>query len=152
MKPAAHIVTSGALGLTLYAMKGDIAPALSCFFAGWLIDLDHVYDYVKSLGLRRGFRLILNAHNTFPGERIEEGVRDISHIYLFLHSWELITGFWSVCLFYPMNPIVTGVFLGFTLHLLLDQIYHAPRLKSPLAYFLTYRVLHRFQAPAFFDL
>ena len=150
MKPAAHIVTSGALGLTLYAIKGDIAPALSCFFAGWLIDLDHVFDYVKNLGLRRGLMLILNAHDTFPGERFEEGVRDLIHIYLFLHSWELIIGFCALYLFYHIDPIITGVFLGFTLHLALDQL--ANRVKGPLVYFLTYRLFHRFKVATLFDL
>ncbi len=152
MKPAAHIVTSGALGLTLYAIKGDIAPALSCFFAGWLIDLDHIFDYVNNLGLRRGFMLILNVHNTFPGERFEEGIRDLIHVYIFLHSWELMIGFWALYLFYPIDPIITGVFLGFTLHVALDYVYYARKLKSPLVYFLTYRLLHRFKVAALSDL
>ncbi len=150
MKPVAHIVTSGALGLTLYAMKGDIAPALSCFFAGWLIDIDHAFDYVNNLGLRRGLMLLFNVHNTFPGESFEEGVQNLIHVYLFLHSWELIIGFWGLYLFYPMDPIVTGAFLGLTLHMALDQVSH--KLMSSLAYFLTYRIFHRFQAPAIFDL
>lgn len=51
MKPVGHIVTSGVLGLAIYAVKGDAAPAVSCFLAGWLIDLDHVFDWVSSLGL-----------------------------------------------------------------------------------------------------
>ncbi len=149
MKPAGHIVASGALGLTLYAIKGDITPALSCFFAGWLMDLDHVLDWVKNLGLRRGVLSLLNFDNHFNFESYEESKHEVIHIYVFLHSWELIISFWGLCLLYTIAPVIIGVFLGFTLHLALDQISH--ELMSPLAYFFTYRIFHRFHVAAILE-
>lgn len=150
MKPAGHIASSGALALAVYALKGDPAPAVSCFFAGWLIDLDHVLDWVSNLGLRRGILALFNVYNHFDYESFDESKREVTYIYVFLHSWELIIGFWCLNILYPVNPIITYVFLGFTLHLSLDQLCNG--LKTPMAYFFTYRMLHRFEFAAFLEL
>lgn len=143
-------MTSGALGLTVYALKGDSAPAVSCFLAGWLIDLDHVFDWVNNLGLRRGLLALINVYNLFPYEGFEESRHRVTRIYIFLHSWELIIGFWGLCIFYPMNPVVTYIFLGFTLHLALDQKFN--EIRNHLVYFLIYRMTHRFEHAALIEL
>ncbi len=145
MKPVGHIVSSGALGLAIYALKGEPAPAVSCFMAGWLVDLDHIFDWVNNLGLRRGILTLLNVYNLLPTETFEESKRDVTCVYLPFHSWEPIIGFWLLYAFYPINPVITGAFLGLTLHLALDQ--KANRVKH-LAYFFTYRMLNRFEAAA----
>ncbi len=145
MKPVGHIVSSGALGLAIYALKGEPAPAVSCFMAGWLVDLDHIFDWVNNLGLQRGILTLLNVYNILPMETFEESKRDITYIYLPLHSWELILGFWLLYAFYPMDPVITGAFLGFTLHLSLDQKVNEVK---RLAYFFTYRMLNRFETAA----
>lgn len=149
MKPVGHMVTSGVLGLAVYAVKGDAAPAVSCFLAGWLIDLDHVFDWVSSLGLRRGILTLANVYGHFSYESFEESHGDVSHIYVFLHSWELIIAFWCFYMFHPVNPIITCTFAGLTLHLALDQGFN--RIRSPLAYFFIYRMFHRFEYAAFLE-
>lgn len=148
MKPVKHAVTSGVLGLAVYAFKGDPAPAVSCLLAGCMIDLDHIFDWVNNLGLRRGIRSLFNVYNHFDYETFEESRRDIIYLYLPLHSWELMIGFWSLCLFYPMGPVITSAFLSLTLHLYLDQRYN--RFK-PLSYFFIYRMYKRFETAALWD-
>ncbi|MFQ5956254.1 MAG: hypothetical protein ACE5KK_00590 [Candidatus Brocadiales bacterium] len=142
MKPVGHVVTSGALGLAVYALRGDLSPAASCFLAGCLVDLDHVFDWVNSLGLRRGLLALANVYNNFDYESFDESKCEMTRVYLFLHSWELIIGFWGLYTFYPIDPIITGAFLGLTLHLFLDQTFNGIK---PLAYFFTYRMSYRFR-------
>lgn len=135
MKPLHHTLTSGALGLAVYALNREPAQAVSCFLAGWLVDVDHFYDWIQNFGFNTDYSYVYNCF----------GTNRLSRAYLFLHHWESVIGFWLLYAFCSINPLITGVFLGLTLHLALDQIYNGP--KKAMMYFFTYRLIHGFNNP-----
>ncbi|MDO8136635.1 MAG: hypothetical protein Q6354_03250 [Candidatus Brocadiales bacterium] len=135
MRPLQHILASGAFGLTVYALNREPAQAISCFLAGWLLDLDHFYDWVQNFGFNTDYTYVYNRF----------GTNRISRPYILLHSWEPIIGFWLLYAFYSISPLISGIFLGFTFHLALDQIFNGP--KKVLLYFFTYRLIHGFDGP-----
>lgn len=46
MMPGGHLVTAAALGGIAYATTGSTELAAGCFAGGFLIDLDHYFDYL----------------------------------------------------------------------------------------------------------
>jgi hypothetical protein len=59
--------------------------ALASFFAGWLIDLDHIVDYVSAHGWKPNWERFNEAsHEKYSGK-----------LYLPLHSFELLALFFS---------------------------------------------------------
>ncbi|MBI2438399.1 MAG: hypothetical protein HYV36_06265 [Lentisphaerae bacterium] len=109
------------------------AAAVACLLAGVLIDLDHVFDHLfhhrGRLNLRRFFRAF----------RIEI----MENIFIFLHSWEFALLWLALLLTLSeaRQPVALGLFVGFTTHLALDNLFNR---HSRWAYFLLYRLRHGF--------
>jgi len=91
-----------------------------------VIDLDHFFDYFKSEGIK------LDLHDFFY--RCENFW--IKKFYLLLHSYELLFFLLLYIYLTPSYPLTLGILLGFSQHLLLDQIFNGAK---PLGYFLIYR-------------
>ena len=137
MNPFAHIAISTALGGALWFALKSIPAALACLAAGVLVDLDHVLDYIYNFGWRPRARHFMR---TFKHDVLRR-------IVVFLHSWELaplavLAVWWS-----GWHPVGIGLLAGALAHLALDQIFNR---HSPLAYFITYRIYHRFAGRPFY--
>ena len=86
MRTLGHIVTSAGISLANYATYRSKPAAFASFLVGWLIDLDHVVDYVGAHGWKPDWhRFNEAAHEKYSGK-----------LYLPLHSFEL------VALFFPL--------------------------------------------------
>ena len=128
MYPKHHFIISAIISIILFAFTKNITASLICFSAGFLIDVDHILDYIiiyKKFNLKKFFRY--NWHK--------------DKIYVFLHSWEILI---IVLLIFKFNIYTIAFAIGFAQHLIIDLISYPIRNK-PMAYFLVYRILKRFK-------
>ncbi len=49
MRTLGHIITSAGVGLATYHRYKSAPAAVASFLAGWMIDIDHLFDYVLPL-------------------------------------------------------------------------------------------------------
>lgn len=134
MKPKVHLISSVLLSLIIYYFFRSIAAGFATFSAGVFIDLDHLVDFWLSRPLKPwGIKAFL-----FP----QDYMRKNQKVYAPLHSYELILIIWFTSWYTDWNLILLGIALGFTLHLILDDI--GNELKT-LSYFLIYRLYSKFR-------
>jgi len=134
MRTIHHVITSAGVGLATYHRYKSAAAAVASFLAGWLIDLDHLFDYVKAHGWKLDwFRFNEAAHEKYSGK-----------LYLPLHSYELLALFFLLLRGPQLKPFRVGITLSILTHLILDQRGNPNR--SPLTYFLAHRIRKGFQA------
>ncbi len=134
MRTLGHIVTSAGVSLASYAMHRSRPAALASFFAGWLIDLDHIVDYVSAHGWKPSWQRFNEAsHEKYSGK-----------LYLPLHSFELLALFFLLFRGPRRQPYRVGISLSILTHLLLDQRCNPSRTR--LTYFLSHRIHKRFDA------
>ena len=134
MRTMGHIVTSAGIGLASYAKYKSPPAAIASFLAGWLIDLDHIVDYIRAHGWKLNWqRFNEAAHEKYSGK-----------LYLPLHSFELLALFFMFFRGARLQPYRVGITASILTHLLLDQKYNPSR--SPYTYFLAHRIRHRFNA------
>ncbi len=134
MRTFGHIVTSAGVSLANYAAYRSRQAAVASFFAGWLIDLDHLVDYVQAHGWKPNWARINEAsHEKYSGK-----------LYLPLHSFELLAIFFLLFRGPRRQPYRMGITLSILTHLLLDQRCNPSR--RPLTYFLADRIRKRFDA------
>lgn len=133
MKPINHVSISIIAGVATFLTAKAILPSIACFFAGWLIDVDHIWDFYRN-GCRR-----------FSIKRFEDAVDSgkMKKIYLYLHSYELLLILIILCFASHFNYLLSFTTLGFAVHLFFDQIFNP---VNPFAYFFTYRILHSYRA------
>ena len=138
MRPIYHVMVSGGVS-AIFAIWVQSFWAISvCFLSGIFIDLDHHLDYVlfrKKIPFR--YRDLIDFLENDHA----------SKLYLILHSHELLLLFWISIFYFSLDPIWFGMALGFTTHIICDEIVNPLR---PLAYFLTYRVKHKFSRTMLF--
>lgn len=132
MRTLGHVIASAGLGLATYQRYKNTGAALATFFAGWLIDVDHVFDYVKAHGWNLNWAKVNEAkHEDYSGK-----------LYLPLHSYELIALFFLVFRNPQKHPYRVGITVSLLTHLLLDQKCNPSRKAG--TYFLYNRVRKRF--------
>lgn len=137
MRISYHIVISLVVSVLIYGLLRSIAGALVCFVTGVFIDLDHFVDYLLNYGPH--FRL----RHFFRAFRYEV----LENIFIFLHAWEWTLVMLVILWLVDWKPVAVGLFSGACIHLLLDDLFNT---HSPLAYFLLYRLAHRFSARRFY--
>ncbi len=137
MKLTSHLGVSAITGVAAFFTTHDMYAGISCFLAGWLIDLDHVWDFYRNAG--RAFT-VRGFFETFENGEIEKA-------YLYLHSYELLFGLICCCFLTHFNYLLSFTTLGFAVHLFLDQLCNPVK---PLGYFFIYRVLHGYHADRIF--
>ncbi len=104
--------------------------------SGILIDCDHVMDYLME------FRRRLRIREFFETYRY----RKQSLVWVVLHSWELLF-LLGICVFLMnWNPWFVGTFIGFTQHIILDQIFNKP---NKCGYFFLWRLKNDFDFKTF---
>lgn len=134
MRTVGHIITSAGVGMLSYWRYRSGPAAWASFFAGWLIDIDHVFDYVRAHGWKPNWaRVNEAAHEHYSGK-----------LYLLLHSYELLALFFFFFKGPKRQPYRVGVTVSILTHLLLDQKCNPGRKAS--TYFLTQRIRNRFDA------
>jgi hypothetical protein len=134
MRTVGHIIASAGVGLASYARYRSPKAAVASFLAGWLIDLDHIVDYVTAHGWKLNWSRFNEAsHEKYSGK-----------LYLPLHSYELLALFFILFRGPKVQPYRVGISLAVLTHLLLDQKCNPSR--KPLTYFLTDRIRKRFDA------
>ena len=134
MRTFGHIVTSAGISLASYYRYRSKNAAIASFLVGWLIDLDHVVDYVRAHGWKPNWNRFNEAcHEKYSGK-----------LYLPLHSYELLALFFLLFRGKQRQPYRVGITLSILTHLLLDQKCNPSR--TPLTYFLAHRIRKRFDA------
>jgi hypothetical protein len=134
MRTLGHIIASAGVGLFTYHRYKSAGAGLASFLVGWLIDLDHIVDYVRAHGWRPNWQRFSEAkHEHYSGK-----------LYLPLHSYELLALFFLLFKNPKKHPYRVGISLSVLTHLLLDQKCNPSR--KPLTYFLAHRIQKRFNA------
>ncbi|MFH1792010.1 MAG: hypothetical protein ABH885_08545 [Candidatus Omnitrophota bacterium] len=117
------------------AATGIYLRSASCgiiaFFAGILIDIDHVMDFLISHG-RGSFSKF---YETMLRANIEK-------FYGVLHSYEVVCALWVCISVFSLGAYWISFAVGVTQHLILDQLFNPIR---PWGYFLTFRMLKGFK-------
>ena len=113
MKPPYHVASSALVAGILYFLFKSWSMALSCFLSGILIDIDHVYDYLKEYGYPFKVKDFIRAIYTAK----------LTRMTLFFHSWEVILLLSIITWFTNWNPLSVGILIGFGHHMILDKLY-----------------------------
>jgi hypothetical protein len=132
MKVSHHLMASGLISGGLYAATRSIPLAVASFVFGWLIDIDHLVDYVIEHGPRADVPYFFSTYRDNRYRRAR----------LVLHGWE-----WPVLVAIagrkvPCHGWLAGVALGWLQHLAFDQLTNAPR---TLGYSIVWRALRGFR-------
>lgn len=122
-----HLISAVPLSLGVGLATGSTAAGVAAGLSAFLVDVDHVLDYVLSNGR---FRSLGHMFDYCYGGMVRRN-------YLIFHAYEL----WLLGLFILPGLIgpqlALGVLSGWLLHLLLDQLFNP---AHPLTYFLLYRL------------
>ena len=138
MRPIHHVIISGGVTFVFSIWVKSTWALAACFLSGIFIDLDHHLDYYlarKEVPLN--YRKFVDF---FKHERRAK-------LYLFLHAYELLFILWVSIFAFSLGNVWLGVALGFTTHIICDEIFNP---FKPLAYFMTYRIKHKFSREALY--
>ena len=137
MKVTHHIIISLGVSAIVWAIFRSSTAALACFLTGVFMDIDHLIDYMIHCGPRFNVKRFFRV---FEYETFE-------NIFVFLHSWEFIVIYLALLWLIDWKPVAIGAVIGIFVHLLLDHFFND---HSKWAYFLSYRLFHRFSAKHFY--
>ncbi len=116
MKLKQHIATSLLFSAFLYAISKSWIIFGSSLISGVLIDLDHVLDYFMAYGINIRIKQFFEVcHNL-----------KIPRARLIFHSWELLFLLSISAFIARWNPWIVGTIVGFTQHIVLDQVFNKP--------------------------
>lgn len=115
MRPLQHIVFSTTAASVLLFTTKSPQIALGCVTAGVLVDLDHLIEYKNYCG------------DEWKWEEFSTGSYFDAKgtIKVIFHSWEAVAAMWGIVLTRDgirRKNFLYGVAVGYTLHLILDQI------------------------------
>lgn len=136
-----HLSTSAAVGFYSYYRFGDWKLIFLSLIFGFLIDLDHLFDYFYYLCIsfkaKNGGSLIKDFF------RPKLYVSRTKKVFVPLHGWEYLLIFWVVGGYFEekIPGIRFAIVSSYFFHLFFDQVISA---RTSFSYFLIYRVLHRF--------
>ncbi len=126
MRARYHVAVSALVAAVLAATLRSWAVVLGSFLMGVFMDLDHLYDYFAHRGLR--FEVQDFFRSSYE--------RKYSRAYLMLHGWEWFVVWVLACVLSGWNPWLLGLLIGFSQHLIFDQIANKPH---PWGYSLFWR-------------
>ncbi len=137
MKLKQHIAISLLFSASLFVVFKSWIVFTSSLISGVLIDLDHVLDYFRENGINLRIKQFFKIfHN-----------KEHSSIVLILHSWELLILLRISAFIVRWNPWIVGTAIGFTQHVVLDQIFNKP---SRWAYLFFWRLKSDFNSKTIF--
>jgi hypothetical protein len=143
MSPGGHLATTAVACAAVYAGTGSAALALGLAAGGFLIDIDHVVDYV-AFERQRDLR-----PSAFLRYYLEGRVR---RVVLPLHSYELFACL-ALLAWLSNREWLWGYVLGMALHLPLDIVFNGRLVPGGLVHFYSfaYRARVGFLAERFGD-
>ena len=143
MSPGGHLITTTAACAVVYAGTGSLPLTAGLFAGGFLIDVDHIFDYVVFEG-QRDLR-----PSAFLKHYLEGRVR---RVVLVLHSYELLA-LLIVTAWLANGEALWGYVLGMALHLPLDIVWNGRLVPGGLVHFYSFAVRWRagFAAARFGD-
>jgi len=121
-----HVATSTGVSAVVYYLSGSMELTLASFLSGVLIDIDHVFDYLFHRGMRFDIK---DFFRFFAEERYRR-------LTLLFHGWEWLFMLLAISWLTEWNFLITGIFIGFTQHMVFDKLYNISRFSS---YSLLYR-------------
>jgi len=127
-----HFIPSIIIGLIGYWVFKRSELVLVALLTGWMIDIDHLFDYILACGFSFSWK------EFFSGTSFKKNKK----IIVFLHSWELILVWligWGE--FGRLDIAVIGA-LSWAGHLILDQFSYN---LHCLSYFFIYRLFNNFK-------
>lgn len=139
-----HFLLSGLVGFLFWLHFKDLRIFLVAFIFGFLIDIDHWFDYFawfSSNGLKMNFKDFFDGATYFLAS---------GKVYVPFHAWE-----WLIPLFFigkllgrklKIKSLEWVIVSAYTLHLIWDQISVSPH---PLGYFFFYRLANNFDLEVF---
>ena len=138
MSPQGHLITTVAACAAVYAVSSSLPLTAGVAMGGFLIDLDHYFDYVvfdRQLSLDP-FRFIRYYENC-----------ECRRAVLFLHSYELMSILALISLL-TGSRWLAGYLLGAAMHLTFDIIFNGQHsLRRPVHFYsFFYRRRHGFLA------
>ncbi len=137
MKLKSHIFASIIFSTLFFVIFKSWKISVSSLLSGVLIDIDHIIDYYREHGINLRIKQFFEVcHNT-----------KLIRVWLIFHSWELLA-LLSICAFLmSWDPWIVGLTIGFTQHIILDQIFNKP---DRLAYFFFWRLKNGFNVKKMF--
>lgn len=137
MKVQYHIGLSLSVAAGVYTLSRSAAMAAASFLSGVLVDLDHIFDFVREYGFRADVRLFFHSfHETL-----------YRRIVIVLHAWEWLVLLAVLPALSLGSDITTGIFIGMGQHLIADQC------TNPVCrwgQFISYRAWNGFRTPKCF--
>ena len=143
MSPGGHLVTTAAACAAVYAGTGDAALTAGLAAGGFLIDVDHMVDYV----------LFERQRDLRPASFLRYYVGGkAQRVVLLLHSYELLVLLAGIA-WATQFAWLWGWVFGMLLHLPLDIIFNGKFASSGLVHFYSFTVRARagFRAAHFTD-
>lgn len=138
IKVEGHIVFSIAAGGILYYFFRSLSASFACILSGIFLDVDHWLDYWLHEGINFNVSGLFRWSNS----------RRWQHLILILHSYEFLFLTWFLILVLHLGLFWFGIAVGFSIHMLLDLFVNTKSVKVQM-YFLTYRILKRFNGEHF---
>jgi hypothetical protein len=142
VSPGGHVLTTAAACAAAAVTTADVGFTAAVAVGGFLIDVDHAFDYV----------VFERQRDLSPGAFLRYYLEGRTRrVVLALHSYELFA-ILALAAWWSNASWLWGYLLGGLMHLGLDLIFNgelAPRSIVPF-YSFTYRLAHRFEAAALF--
>ena len=135
VKPTVHIAASTVISALLFGITKSVGITMVSFFTGFLIDIDHVFDYVREYGFQVSREKFFRV---FYENRFRK-------LLLVFHGWEWIGILFLLARYCDRSGWALGMAIGALQHLVLDQIGNT--VTGP-GYFFVYRIWKRFAAGA----
>lgn len=133
-----HFISSLVAGVIAWLFWGNALTALMAgFVGGFLIDLDHIIDYIVAFGLKIRISYFLNGYQFLKNDKI----------YVLFHGWEYVILSIIALFIAPISEefkvVVGSLAIGSFFHLVVDR-YINPGMSYK-AYSLFFRVWKRFE-------
>jgi len=110
MEPETHLFVSAALASAVYFFTTSIPAAVAAFAGGFLLDLDHFFDF-----------MIFKKRLVLDSQFFTLYFRKTGYLFILLHSYEMVLALW-VLAFLTDSILVLGFAVGVTLHMLMDVV------------------------------
>ena len=138
MKPVQHFAISILIGTAIGIFLKSLWIGIICFFSGFLLDLDHILEYIIHFGWK-DFSL-KNCYLACAQTNTQKGKKQFKKLYFIFHSMEIAIGLWLLGI-YTNNFYIFAFALGHCCHLLLDSLSNPVYIYS---YFLLWRAKNKF--------
>ncbi|MDD3679360.1 MAG: hypothetical protein PHX72_00665 [Candidatus Shapirobacteria bacterium] len=137
---AIHLILSLVAGLVCFFIFGNPWLIGVAILVGFFIDIDHLFDYFNYFGWS-GFK---NLKNFF---QVQTYLDPQGKVYALLHGFEYVFLFWLLGDLTSIEGFSWVLSLSYLFHLLWDNF--SLRNHHPLAYFLTFRLINKFDINLF---